>query len=64
MKTQRKTNRSAMGGFISTQFALVLAAITGGAVLVAYEWHAAHPAKTHHSPSTHHQHAAKTAAKN
>ena len=65
MKSQHPLRLSASRGFISAQLAIVLAVIAGGTVLVAYEWHAAHP-KAHHAaagPSHHHHpHEGKSAA--
>ena len=64
MKPHRIIHRSATRGFISAQIAIVLAILGGGASLLAYEWHHAHPAKSHHNSIAahhHHKHDAKTA---
>jgi hypothetical protein len=54
-------HRSALHGFIATQLAVVIAIITGGVALMAYEWRSAHPVKVPGSsaaafPSHHHKH--------
>ena len=56
MKMHRITRRSATRAFVSVQFAIVLAVITGGTALVAYEWYAAHPTAQHSSGAGHHHH--------
>ena len=43
-------------GFISAKAAIVLAIITGGAGILAYEWHHAHPAKSQHGSASVHHH--------
>ena len=57
---------SAARGFISAQAAIVLAAITGSAGLLAYEWHRSRSGKGHHNlmRSHHHKPDAKTASTN
>ena len=54
-------NGLALRGFISAKAAIVLAIITGGAGVLAYEWHNAHLAKSHQgSLSAHHHHKHET----
>jgi DNA-binding NtrC family response regulator len=48
------TRRSAMRAFISAKLAIVIAAIAVGCGLLAYEWHCADSAKTHHTSAHHH----------
>jgi hypothetical protein len=65
MTTQRIPTGFATQAFISTQLAIVLAVIVGGAGILAYEWHAAHPPKHHNGASLghhHHKHRTNTAA--
>ena len=65
MKTHCITSHTGTRGFISAKAAIVLAVITGGAGLLIYEWHNAHPGKTHSSAPAHHHsknHESKTAA--
>ena len=53
----RIRNGPALRGFISAKAAIVLAIITAGMGVLAYEWHHARPAKPHHgSVSAHHHH--------
>jgi len=66
MNSHQSLPGSTLRGFISLQLAIVLSVIIGGAGILAYEWHAAHP-EGHHdgmggSAHHHHKHGAKTAA--
>jgi hypothetical protein len=47
---------STLRGLISLQLAIVLTVIVGGAGILAYEWHAAHPAGHHDGAGLAHHH--------
>lgn len=55
MNSRRTIRRSAMWAFISAKLAIVLLVIAIAGGMLAYEWHHADSAKTHHT-SAHHRH--------
>ena len=46
------SHRSGLRGFISAKAGIVLAVLIGGATMLAYEWHNAHPGKSGHHASS------------
>jgi CheY-like chemotaxis protein len=53
-RTAMNSPRTALRAFISAKLAIVLAVIAVGGGLLAYEWHHADSAKTHHTGAHHH----------
>jgi hypothetical protein len=65
MKTKIRKRPFARRGLVPANVAIVLAIITGGAGILACEWHRAHPSKQRHGTiPTHHHKQGETTASN